>query len=163
MPSFDIVCEVDLQEVDNAVNQVAKEMVTRFDFRGGKSSIDFDRNGKMIKINADDEMKLRSIHQMLETRLAKRDIDCRVLQYQDTQEASGKLLKQNVTLRSGLNKEEAKKITKYIKDSGLKVQSQIQDNQVRVTGKQIDDLQEIIASLKAGDLGLPLQYVNMRR
>ena len=163
MPSFDIVCEVDLQEVDNAVNQVAKEMATRFDFRGGKSSIDFDRNGKVIKINADDEMKLRSIHQMLETRLAKRDIDLRVLQYQDAQEASGKLLKQNVTLRSGLNKEEAKKITKYIKDSGMKIQSQIQDNQVRVTGKQIDDLQEIIASLKAGDLGLPLQYVNMRR
>ena len=163
MPSFDIVCEVDLQEVDNAVNQVAKEMATRFDFRGGKSSIDFDRNGKVIKINADDEMKLRSIHQMLETRLAKREIDLRVLQYQDAQEASGKLLKQNVTLRSGLNKEEAKKITKYIKDSGMKIQSQIQDNQVRVTGKQIDDLQEIIASLKAGDLGLPLQYVNMRR
>lgn len=163
MPSFDIVCEVDLQEVDNAVNQVAKEMTTRFDFRGGKSSIDFDRNSKVIKINADDDMKLRSIHQMLETRLAKREIDCRVLQYQDPQEASGRLLKQNVTLRSGLTKDETKKITKYIKDSDMKVQSQVQDNQVRVTGKKIDDLQEIIASLKAGDLGLPLQFVNMRR
>jgi cyclic-di-GMP-binding protein len=162
MPSFDITCEIDMQEMDNAVNQAIKEISTRFDFRSGKSTIELDRNEKIIKITADDEMKLRSIHQILETKMAKRGLDCRALDYGDTETASGNLLRQKVKLRCGLDKEEAKKISKLIKDTGLKVQAQIQDEQVRVTAKKIDDLQEVIAALRASSLGLPLKFTNMR-
>ena len=162
MPSFDIVCEIDLQEVDNAVNQTAKEISTRFDFKAGLSSVELDKEKKVIKITAEDEMKLRAIHQILETKFAKREIDCRALKYGDEEAASGKTLRQTVTLLSGLSKEDAKKITKAIKESKLKVQSQIQDDQVRVTAKKIDDLQAVISTLKGSNLGLPLQYINMR-
>ncbi len=163
MPSFDIVCEVDLQEIDNAVNQACKEMTGRFDFKSGKSTLEFERENKILKITADDEMKLRAIHQILETKLAKRQIDCRVLLYEKEEVASNRTLKQKVTLRSGLSKEEAKKITQLIKNSGLKVQPEIQDDQVRVTAKKIDDLQEVISTVKQANLGIPLQYINMRR
>jgi uncharacterized protein YajQ (UPF0234 family) len=162
MPSFDIVSEIDLQEVDNAVNQTAKEISTRFDFKSGKSSVDLDKEGKIIKIAAEDEMKLRAIHQILEMKFAKRDIDCRALKYGEEEPSSGKTIRQTITLISGLSKEDAKKVTKAIKDSGLKVQAQIQDDQVRVTGKKIDDLQAVISTLKSSNLGLPLQYINMR-
>ena len=162
MPSFDIVCQIDIQEVDNAVNQASKEIGARFDFRGGKSSVVLDRNEEIIKIVADDEMKLRSIHQILEGKFARRGIDCRALDYQDFQEASGHLLRQTVKLKSGIEKEDAKKITKIIKELGLKVQPQIQEDQVRVSGKNIDDLQSVIAHLKEQALGIPLQYINMR-
>ena len=162
MPSFDIVCEINLQEVDNAINQAAKEIANRFDFRGGKSEIELDKEKSLIKIVADDEMKLRSIHQILETKIAKRNIDCRVLQYGDEEEATGNTIRQQVQLKTGLNKEEAKKVTKKIKETKLKVQSQIQAEQVRVTAKKIDDLQSVITCLKNSDLGLPLQYINMR-
>lgn len=163
MPSFDIVCEVDLQEIDNAVNQACREMTGRYDFKSGKSTLEFDKENKLLKITADDDMKLRAIHQILETKLAKRNIDCRVLQYDKQEEGSNKIIKQKVTLRSGLSKEEAKKITALIKNSGLKVQPEIQDDQVRVSAKKIDDLQDVIAAVKQGDLGIPLQFINMRR
>lgn len=162
MPSFDIVCELDMQEVDNALNQASKEIETRFDFRGGKSSIELDKSNKLIKIVADDDLKLRSIHQILETKLVKRNIDLRAMDYQDPQEAGGMTIRQTVQLKSGLSKEEAKKVTKEIKNSKLKVQAQIQDEQVRVTGKKIDDLQEVISTLKSSSINLPLQYINMR-
>lgn len=162
MPSFDIVCEVDLQEIDNAVNQVSREISNRFDFKGGQSAMTFERDSKAIKIIADDDYKLRSMHQILEQRLAKQGVDIRALKYGDVEE-SGRIKKQDVDLRAGLDKEELKKITKHIKNSGMKVQSQIQDEQVRVTAKKIDDLQEIIVSLKSSSLGLPLQFINMRR
>lgn len=162
MPSFDIVSEVDLQEIDNAVNQVVREMQTRFDFKGSKSEIDFDRNEKAIKITADDDMKLRSIHQMMEQKMSKRGIDLRALEYGKEQEAGGMTLKQVITIRQGIEKDTAKKITKLIKDSKLKVQAQTQDDQIRVTGKKIDDLQSVISLLKTQEVGLPLQFVNMR-
>ncbi len=162
MPSFDVVSEVDLQEVDNAVNQASKEISNRFDFRGGKSEISFSRDEKSIKIIADDDMKLRSIHQILEQKLVKRSVDLRALEYGNETEISGNLLKQIVTLKVGLEKETTKKITKIIKDSKIKVQVQQQDDQVRITGKKIDDLQLVIQTLKGQDLGAPLQFVNMR-
>lgn len=162
MPSFDIVSEVDLQEVDNAVNQAAKEIDNRFDFRGGQSSVSFDRETKKIKIVADDDMKLRSIHQIVEQKMVKRAIDIRALTYGDEQQGSGQQIKQEVSLVSGLEKDVAKKITKIIKDAKLKVQAQIQDDQVRVTSKKIDDLQSVIRTLKEKEVGLPLQFVNMR-
>ena len=162
MASFDIVSELDWQEVDNAVNQVAKEIGSRFDFRGGKSSIELAKEKKLIKILADDEMKLRSIHQILESKMARRSLDCRALKYGDVEEAGGKTLRQQVELKVGISKDEAKKITKLIKESKLKVQPQIQGDQVRITGKKIDDLQSIIGMLKESDIGIPMQYVNMR-
>ena len=162
MPSFDIVCEINMQEVDNAINQASKEISTRFDFRGGKSEVQLDKESSQIKIVADDEMKLRSIHQIIETKIARRSIDCRVLQYGEEIQATGNTIRQQVKLKIGLDKEEAKKITKKIKETKLKVQAQIQDDQVRVTAKKIDDLQSVISSLKNSDLGLPLQYINMR-
>ncbi len=163
MPSFDIVSEVNLQEVDNAVNQTVKEISTRFDFRGSKSTIEFDKTEKKIKILADDELKLRSIHQLLEQKLVKRSVDLRLLDYGKQVEGTGNALRQEVTLKNGIDKEEAKKIVKLIKDSKIKVQAQIQDEQVRVTGKSIDDLQETIRTLRAAtEIGLPLQFINMR-
>ena len=163
MPSFDIVSEVNLQEVDNAVNQTVKEITTRFDFRGSKSSIEFDKTEKKIKILADDELKLRSIHQLLEQKMVKRSVDLRLLDYGKQQEGTGNALRQEVTLKNGIDKEEAKKIIKLIKDSKIKVQAQILDEQVRVTGKSIDDLQETIRALRAAtEIGLPLQFINMR-
>jgi uncharacterized protein YajQ (UPF0234 family) len=111
---------------------------------------------------ADDDMKLRAIHQILETKMAKRSVDVRCLEYGKEEQASGNVIRQVVTIRAGIDKENAKKITKIIKDSKLKVQTQIQDEQVRVTGKKIDDLQEVIGALKTSNLGLALQFINMR-
>ena len=162
MPSFDIVSEIDIQEFDNAINMVKKEMAGRFDFRGTKSSVDFDKQAKVIKIMADDELKMRSIHTMIEQRMAKRSIDIRCIDYQKEEVATGNMLRQIANLKAGLEKETAKKITKLIKDAKLKVNAEIQDDQVRVTGKKIDDLQEVMARLKQESLGVPLQFVNMR-
>jgi uncharacterized protein YajQ (UPF0234 family) len=163
MPSFDIVSEIDLQEVDNAVNQAAKEIESRFDFKGSKSSITLDKLTKTIRVLADDEMKLRAMHQILGTKMAKRGIDLRSLDFGKEEVGSMNSLKQNITLKNGLDKDAAKKVTQKIKDSGLKVQAQIQDDQVRVTGKKIDDLQSVIALFKTdSELGLPLQFINMR-
>ena len=162
MPSFDIVSELDLQEVDNAVNQVQKEIATRFDFKSGKSSITFDKSQKNMTILAEDDMKLRAIHQMLELKLVKRSVDLGCLDYKKEEAATNNTLRQVVRLKEGIEKEDAKKITQAIKESKLKVQAQIQDEQVRVTAKKIDDLQEVIQMLKSKGLGIPLQFTNMR-
>lgn len=162
MASFDIVSDLDMQEVDNAVNQTSKEIGTRFDFRGGKSSIELDKETKKIKIMADDDFKLRSIHQMLEQKMAKRGLDLRGIEYGAEEQASGGVIRQQVTLKSGLEKEGAKEVTRVIKDSKLKVNVEIQDKQVRVTAKKIDDLQAVISLLKENKFKIPLQFVNMR-
>ena len=163
MPSFDVVSELDMQEVDNAVNQTQKEIGQRFDFRGGKSELNLEKDAKKIKIVADDELKLRSIHQILEGKLAKRGVDLRCLKYGKEETGSGGVLRQVIDLKSGLDKEEAKEVTKAVKDSKLKVQAQVQDDQVRITSKSIDDLQATMAMLKGKDLKFPLQFINMRR
>jgi uncharacterized protein YajQ (UPF0234 family) len=163
VPSFDVVSEVDLQEIDNAVTQVQKEIAQRFDFRGGKSELTLDKPTKKIKVIADDELKLRSIHQILEIKMAKRGVDLRVLKYGKEEAASGGIIRQMIELKAGLDKEDAKIVIKAIKDSQLKVQAQIQDEQVRVTGKNIDDLQGTIQFLKGKELTFPIQFINMRR
>jgi uncharacterized protein YajQ (UPF0234 family) len=162
MPSFDIVNELNLMEVENAVNQTQKEIGQRFDFKGGKSDIELDKVGKKLKITADDDFKLRSIHQILEGKLVKRGVDLRILKYEKEIPASGNVIRQEVILRSGIEKEDAKEITKAIKDSKLKVQAQIQDEQVRVTAKSIDELQATMSMLRGKDMKTPLQFVNMR-
>jgi uncharacterized protein YajQ (UPF0234 family) len=151
-----------MQEIDNAVNQTKKEIAGRFDFRGGKSDLELDKAAKEIKITADDEFKLRSMHQILEQKLTTRKVDLKVVEYGDPVPAPGQVLRQTAKLKEGIDKEEAKKILKLIKDSALKVQAQIQDEQVRVTGKKIDDLQAVIQMLRSAQVAVPLQYVNMR-
>jgi hypothetical protein len=163
MPSFDIVSDLDMQEVDNAVNQTAKEISQRFDFRGGKSDITLEKEAKKIKVTADDDFKLRSIHQILEGKLAKRGVDLRALKYGKEESGSGGILRQTIDLKSGIDKEEAKEVMKAIKDSKLKVQAQIQDEQVRVTSKSIDELQATMSLLRSADLKFPVQFTNMRR
>jgi uncharacterized protein YajQ (UPF0234 family) len=163
MPSFDIVSDLDMQEVDNAVNQTAKEISQRFDFRGGKSDITLEKEAKKIKVTADDDFKLRSIHQILEGKLAKRSVDLRALKYGKEESGSGGILRQTIDLKSGIDKEEAKEVMKAIKDSKLKVQAQIQDEQVRVTSKSIDELQATMSLLRSADLKFPVQFTNMRR
>lgn len=161
MPSFDIVSKVDIQEVDNAVNQAKKEMEQRFDFRGSKSELDWDKKEE-IKITGDSDNRLQTIIDMLQTKFAKRGVSLKSLEYGKVEDASGGMKRQVVKLRQGIPTEKAKSITKMIKDMKLKVQAQIQEDQVRVTAKKIDDLQEVIGQLKGADLDIDLQYINMR-
>lgn len=162
MPSFDFVSEVDLQLIDDAVNQVAREISQRFDFRGGNSEISFKRQEKKVYITADDDYKLRAMHQLLEQKLARKNVDLRCLTYNKEVSGSHGTLKQNIDLKEGLAKEEAKQITKIIKDAKLKVQAQVQDNQVRVTGKKIDDLQHVIKLIDEATLSFHVKAANMR-
>ncbi len=161
MPSFDMVSRVDIQEVDNAVNQAMKEMGQRYDFRGTKSEIKWEKKEE-ITIIADDDYKLKSVIDMLQTRFVKRGISLKALEYGKVEEASGGLKRQVIKIRQGIETEMAKSIIKILKGLKFKVQAQIQDNQVRVTGKKLDDLQAVIQEMKAMDLDVALQYVNMR-
>lgn len=162
MPSFDIVSEINLMEVENAVNQTAKEIEQRFDFKGSKSSIDLDKTAKVIKIVADDDMKLRSIHQVLSSKLAKRNVDLRALKYKDEEQASGNMIRQTVELKANLEKEEIKEVNKLIKDAKTKVTTEIQGEQLRVVSKSIDELQATMSMLKSKELKFPVQFTNMR-
>ncbi|MBF0193861.1 MAG: YajQ family cyclic di-GMP-binding protein [Magnetococcales bacterium] len=160
MPSFDIVSEIDMQEADNAVNQAAKEIKTRYDFKDSKSSI--EREEDVITVISDDEYKMEQVMDVLKGKLVKRKIDPAVLDFSELEPASGALVRQKVTIRQGVDKELAKKIVKLIKNSKAKVQASIQGEQVRVTGKKRDDLQGVIALMKESKLEMPLQYINFR-
>ncbi len=162
MPSFDVVSRVDMQEMDNAVNQVKKEITTRYDFRGSKTQIDLDRKEGKLVVLTEDDMKLRAIKDMLISKVVKRSIEAQALVFGDSEKAGGDMLRQTVTITNGIDIETARRAVKLIKDSKLKVQASIQGDEVRVTGKSRDDLQEAIQALKAEDLGMPLQYVNFR-
>lgn len=160
MPSFDIVSKVDMQEVDNAINQTVKEITQRYDFKGTKSEVTLEKES--IKILADDDFKLKAIIDILQSKFIKRNISPKALQYGKAEQASGGMVRQIITLQVGISKEKAKDIGAVIKETKLKVQSQIQDDQLRVTGKNIDDLQEVIRVLKGKDLDIDLQFVNFR-
>ena len=164
MPSLDIVSEIDMQEVDNAVNQARKEIEQRYDFKGSKSEINLEKEKEKegITVLADDDYKLKAIIDILQTKFIKRGISIKSLDYGKAEAASGSMVRQVIKLKNGIPTEKAKEIIKIIKDTKLKVQSQIQEEQVRVTGKNIDDLQEIIALLKGKDLDIPLQFENFR-
>ena len=161
MASFDVVSEVDLQEVDNAVNQAQKEMGQRYDFKGSKSKLEWDKK-ELVTITADDDYKLSAVTDILQNKLVKRAISLKALDYGNIEEISGSLKKQVITIKQGIEKEKAKEIVKFIKGLKVKVQAQIQEEKVRVTGKKLDDLQEVIAELKGKDLGIELQFENMR-
>ncbi|MFO7596508.1 MAG: YajQ family cyclic di-GMP-binding protein [Desulfocurvibacter africanus] len=162
MPSFDIVSQVDQQELDNAVNNVRKEVETRYDFRNVTTVIDLNKKDKKISVLTGDEMKIKALKEMLAANCAKRKVDPQFLEWGKVEPTSKGQVKAEVKIVEGISKDMAKKIVKLIKDKGLKVQPSIQDEQVRVTGKKIDDLQEVIQMLKTTDLDLPLQYVNMK-
>jgi uncharacterized protein YajQ (UPF0234 family) len=161
MPSFDIVSVVDKQEVDNAVNQTIKEIAQRYDFKKTKSEITQEKDS--IKILADDDFKLKAIIDILQSKFIKRNISVKALQYGKVETASGGLVRQIITIQQGIAKEKAKEIIALIKESKMKVQAQIQEEQVRVTGKNIDDLQDIIKLLKSKDLDIEMQFENFRQ
>ncbi|HCY11937.1 MAG: YajQ family cyclic di-GMP-binding protein [Deltaproteobacteria bacterium GWC2_55_46] len=161
MPSFDIVSKTDIQEVDNAVNQAIKEMQQRYDFKGSKSEIKWEKKDD-ITILADDDGKLRNVIDILQTKLVKRGVALKSLEYGKVEDASGNMKRQVIKVLQGIPSDKAKEITKLVKDSKLKVQTQIMDDQIRVTAKKIDDLQEAIQTIKAKDMDISLQFMNMR-
>jgi cyclic-di-GMP-binding protein len=162
MPSFDIVSKVDAQALDNAVNITSKEITNRFDFKGSHVVIKLDKKEYKISIETDDEMKMRQLIDVLISRAHKQGIAPEAFDFSKEGAQSGKVWKKEVMVRNGLKQEDAKKIVKQIKDSGLKVQASINDDLVRVTGKKIDDLQTVIQAAKGWNLGIPMQYENMR-
>jgi uncharacterized protein YajQ (UPF0234 family) len=161
MPSFDVVSEVDLQEVRNAVDQANREAAQRFDFKGTDSQITLGDHELTLRSSTED--RLRALYQVLEERLVRRGVSLKALDPGKIVEASGGTARQSVAIKAGISAEQARKINKAIKDLGLKgVSSQTQGEQVRVTGKKRDDLQAVIAALKAADFDVPLQFVNFR-
>lgn len=160
--SFDIVCKVDLQEVSNAVQQAMKEIGQRFDFKGSKSSIDLNRDKGEITIVSDDDQKLKTVVDILQTKVVKRGISLKALKYGKAEPAAGSTVRQLVTLQQGIPTEKAKEIVKIAKDSKMKIQAEIQKDQVRVRAKKIDDLQAAMKLIREKDLDLPLEFVNYR-
>ncbi|MBU1249339.1 MAG: YajQ family cyclic di-GMP-binding protein [Proteobacteria bacterium] len=162
MPSFDIVSEIDLQEVDNAVNNVKKEVLTRFDFRGVNTELDLNRKDKKLSLVTGDDMKIKAMRDMLISHLTRRKVDSACLEFGEPEATSKGQLKQEIKFREGIDKETAKQMVKMIKASKLKVQAAIQDEQVRVTGKKLDDLQAVMQMMRDGKFDMPLQFVNMK-
>lgn len=160
MPSFDIVSQTDLQEVDNAVHQAVKEIATRYDFKNSKCKL--EREEAVITLTADDDYKREQVIDVLKEKMIRRKVDLKSLEYGTVEPASGGLVRQKITVRQGVETELARKIVKHIKDSKIKVQASIMGDQVRVTGKQRDDLQAAITLVKGGDYDLPLQFINFR-
>jgi cyclic-di-GMP-binding protein len=162
MPSFDITSKVDLQTLDNAINTVKKEITNRFDFKDSHVVIDLNKKEFKVNLEADSEMKINQITDVLISRSMKQGLAAEVYDLSKEAYPSGKVTKKEVPVRNGIKQEDAKKIVKLIKDSGMKVQASINDDIVRVTGKKIDDLQEVIQACKGWNLGIALQYENMR-
>ena len=160
--SFDIVSKIDLQEVKNAMEQALKEVGQRFDFKGSKSDIRLDETAKEISVTSDDDYKLKSLIDILQTKLIKRGISPKALTYGKVEAGLGGTAKQKITLQQGIPSDKAKEIVRAIKDLKLKVQTQIQGDQLRVTGKNKDDLQSAIKCLRETDLGIDMQFTNYR-
>jgi len=160
MPSFDIVSKTDVQEVDNAVNQVKKEITTRFDFKGSDSSIKWSE--PVISLVSDSENRLDTIVEILRGKFSRRKLDIRCLDYGQTEDASGGNKRQEITVKQGLDMELAKNIVKHIKQAKMKVQGSIQGDSVRISGKKRDDLQAAISSVREMDVELPMQFINFR-
>ncbi len=160
--SFDIVSKVDLQEVLNAVQQAMKEIGQRFDFRGSKSNIELNKEKHEITLTSDDESKLKSVIDILETKLVKRGVSLKALNFGKIEPAAGNTVRQVATLQQGIPVEKSKEIVKAIKDTKMKVQGEIQKDQVRVKAKKIDDLQAIMKIIREKDLGIHIEFINYR-
>lgn len=162
MPSFDIVCQIDLQEIDNAVNGVLRELTNRYDFKGAKFSLDIDKKENKIIINADDEYKLSQIQGSLKAHTVKRGIDVKALEFKKEEAASHNSFRQTVNIKEGIDQDTAKEIVKDIKAKKYKVQASIRGNEVRIEGKNRDDLQLVISDIKTANFSVPLQFINFR-
>ncbi len=162
MPSFDIASSVDLQTLDNAINTVKKEITNRFDFKNSPVKIDLNKKDYIVNLEVESDMKMKQVIDIIISRGVKQGIDANAFDFSKDAYPSGKTVKKEVSVRNGLKQEDAKKIVKLIKDSGLKVQAAIMDDIVRVTAKKIDDLQDVIAKCRTADLGMPLQFINMK-
>jgi len=160
--SFDIVSEVDLQEVDNAVNQAKKELSQRYDFKNSKSSIDYNRAEKKIILVADDDFKLRSLRDILDTRMVKRNISLKALKYNEAEKAFEGTLRQIADIACGIEREKAKELVKIIRDFNSKIQTQIEGEKIKVSSPKKDDLQTVIAYLRSIDFPVALQFCNYR-
>ncbi len=163
MPSFDIVSRIDLQEVDNAVNITKKAIVSRYDFRGSKTEITLDKKEKKIRVTTEDDMKMRAVQEALIENLVKRKVDPKSLDAKPVEMAAHGMIEREIAIKEGVDSDTARQIVKLVKDQKLKVQAAIQESQVRVTGKKIDDLQQVIQLLRSAKVEIPLQYVNMQR
>ena len=162
MASFDIVSKVDTQTLDNAINTAKREVETRYDLRGSNSTIEFDRKALTIKVGTEDHLKLDSIVDILLERSTKQKIDVKSYDLKEEPQPSGKLLYKTIKIQNGIDRDKAKKVVKAIKDMKLKVEAQIQDDQIRVNGKKFDDLQAVMAMCRATDFEVPLQFENMK-
>ncbi len=162
MPSFDTVSEIDLQELDNAINNLKKELNTRFDFKGSNTEVDLNKKDKVITFKTSDEMKMTMLREMLISVVTKRGVDSRFLEFKDVEKAGGAMLSRVVKVKEGIEKDIAKKLISAIKESKLKVTASIMDSKVRVDGKKIDDLQSAMELMKKLEVDTPLQYTNMR-
>lgn len=162
MPSFDIVSKVDGQTLDNAINTAKKDILNRYDFNGSQSTIDLDKKTNTIQLITEDDMRLKAIQDAIISRMVKQNLDPKCLDMGKEQYASGNMIRKEIKVKEGIDKETAKNVVKKIKDSGLKVQASIMDDQVRVQAKKIDDLQAVISLCRGEDFGQPLQYINMR-
>jgi len=162
MPSFDVVNKIDPQTLDNVINVAKKDILNRYDFRDSKSSIELDKKNNSLQIVTENTMRLEHIIDAIRTRMDKQGVDPKALNLGKDEYASGNMIRKDVSIQTGIDKEIAKKIIKDIKDSKTKVIPAIMDDMVRVTGKKIDELQEIIALLRSKDYGIPLQFVNMK-
>ena len=160
MPSFDVVSQVDPQEIDNALNQTRKEVGQRYDFKGSKTEITADEDS--INIISDDDYKVKAVVDVLQSKLVRRGVSLQALVYGKIEPAASGLAKQTITVQQGIDADKAREVVKVVKDSKIKVQVQIQGDQLRVSGKKRDELQGTIQLLKAQDFGLPLQFVNFR-
>ena len=162
IPSFDIASKVDLQTLDNAINTVQKEIRGRFDFRDSPVVVELNKKDFVVSLEVESDMKMKQLIDVLISRAMKQGIDASAFDFDKDAYPSGKVVKKEVPVRNGLKQDDAKKIVKMIKDSGLKVQAAIMDDIIRVTAKKIDDLQDVIAKCKAGNFGIPLQFINMK-
>jgi cyclic-di-GMP-binding protein len=158
--SFDVACKIDMQEVTNAIDQARREIATRYDLKGSRNDITPEKMD--IVLLSSDDMKLKAVLDILQSKLHRRGIDLKALTIADPEPAGGGLVRQKITLQDGVPMEKAKEIVRLVKDSKLKVQASIQEKQVRISGKSRDDLQSVIALLKAKDLGIALQFINYR-
>jgi len=160
MPSFDVVCETDMQEMDNAVNQTHKEITTRYDFKGSKANITLSDEG--ITIIGDDDYKLNTVTEILRAKLVRRNLDSKCLEYGEVEDASGSVKRQMLSIKQGISQELAKTVIKAIKQEKMKVQAVIQGDQIRISGKKRDDLQAVMALIKGMDTDRPVKFVNFR-
>ena len=162
MPTFDIISKIDIQKLDNAINAAIKEVSTRYDFNHSKSKIDFDKKTMMIHVLTENDMRMQTIEGMIIGRMTKQGLDPQSLDSGKEIYASGNMVKKDIKIKQGVDKDTAKKLVKIIKDTGMKVQPSIMDEQIRVTGKKIDDLQSLITLLEKAQVGIPLQFENFR-